>query len=393
MKRFYFWILSVIFLYGVIELLSYGGLFILNKYRNLPYEPVDVISARHSNIINSYIEQKTDFWSFSPTLGWSIKKNGSSPLYQANSAGLRSSREYAATPPPGVLRVSTFGNSFTFCADVKNDHTWQAMMERYFPNVEVLNFGVYGLDQAFLRYLEEGQQYQSHIVLIGFMPENIFRNVNTYRPFYFSDTGTPLAKPRFVLNQGKLSLIPNPMKSVQDYKNLLLHPQEVLPELGIHDYYYSRRYKSNKFDWSPTARLATIMIEEGKTKAAEEDGIITAQFRYNEKSEAFNVTKKIFDEFYQASLRNNSIPIILIHPTEPDFGNHQRQNIKRYEPLLAYFESAGYQYIDLMGALEQAKSAGYRSEELFMPHYSPFANIFIAKFILNYLIKMSNPEN
>jgi len=173
--------------------------------------------------------------------------------------------------------------------DVKNDQTWQAMMEREVPNLEVLNFGVgaFGLDQAYLRYLEDGQQFQSHIVLIGFMSENIFRNVNTYRPFYFSDTGSPLAKPRFVIKEDKLSLIPNPMKSVQDYKRLLLHSQDVLSEIGIHDFYYQRRYKSSKFDWSPTVRLAKIKIQEFNENSTQEEILISDRYRYSEKSEAF----------------------------------------------------------------------------------------------------------
>ena len=284
MKKFLFWIIVVFFTYCCIELLSYGGLFVLHKNQNITYEPADVISARHSKILKRYIEQKKNYSTLSPTLGWSIKENGSSGIYQANSAGIRSSREYAVTPPPGVLRVSTFGDSFTECAEVKNDHTWQTMMEKEIPNLEVLNFGVsaFGLDQAYLRYLEDGQPYQSHIVLIGFMSENIFRNVNTYRPFYFSDTEGPLTKPRFVIKEGTLSLLPNPMQRVQDYTKLLLHPQEVLAEIGIHDYYYQRRYKSSKLDWSPTIRLAKIQIQEFKNHSREDEIVIQAQYRYNE---------------------------------------------------------------------------------------------------------------
>ena len=75
-------------------------------------------------------------------------------------------------------------------------------------------------------------------------------------------TGAPLTKPRFVIDGDKLTLVPNPMKRVQDYKKLLLNPQDVLSEIGFHDYYYQRRYKSGKFDWSPTVRLAKIKIQE-----------------------------------------------------------------------------------------------------------------------------------
>jgi hypothetical protein len=394
-KKYPFWILLVIFTYVVIELLSYGGLLILNKYHNKNYEPVDVMTARQSDIINKYIKQKIKFSALSPTLGWTIAENGSAKFYQANSAGIRSSREYALTPPPGVLRVSTFGNSYTFGAEVKNDHTWEARMERAVPNLEVLNFGVsaYGLDQAYLRYLEDGQQYQSHIVLIGFMSENIFRNINTYRPFYFPATGAPLSKPRFVIKEDTLSLIPNPIKSPQDYKRLLLHPQDVLSEIGIHDFYYQKRYKSSKFDWSPTVRLAKIQIQEVLNHSPDEEIVNTGQYRYNEKSEAFKVTKKIFDAFYQASLKNKSTPIILIFPHKKDFLIFGAKKLKQYAPLLEYFDSEGYKYIDLMDAFKNPRYERLTLQDLFVhEHYSPIANSLVANYILRYLNNMSDQE-
>ena len=370
--------------YGVAELLSYGGLLFLNKYRHTKYEPVDVISTRHSDIINSFIEQKTNYKSFSPTLGWSIKENGSSKLYQANSSGIRSNKEYTLTPPSGLLRVSTFGDSFTHGSGVKNNETWQEIMESYDSNLEVLNFGVggFGLDQAYLRYLEDGRQYKPHIVLIGFMSENIYRNVNTYRPFYLSGTRIPLAKPRFVIEDGELSLIPNPMQKLHDYK-MLLNSDDLLSEIGANDYYYKKSYTSNVFDWSPTVRLASILIQKLNKKLPNEDIIING--RYNENSEAFRVTTKIFDEFYYACIKNKSTPIILIFPNRDDVIRYHKQEKKRYSPLLSYFDSTGYKYIDLMDAFEDTAV-----EELFVVHYSPLVNKLVAKYILNYLSNISN---
>ena len=160
MKKLSYWIVLVILVYGSIELLSYGGLHLLNTYRHIRYEPIDVISPMHSRIINRFIKQTISYHSFSPTLGWSTKANGSSPLYQANAAGIRSNKEYAFTPPRGVRRLSTFGDSYTHGNGVKNDDTWQVLMENYGSHIEALNFGVpaFGLDQAYLRYLEEGIQ-------------------------------------------------------------------------------------------------------------------------------------------------------------------------------------------------------------------------------------------
>lgn len=370
--------------YGFIELISYGGLFFLNKYRQIKYEPIDVISTRHQERINYFIAQKTNYYLFSTSLGWTIKKNGSTRLYQANSSGIRSNKEYSFTPPRGTRRVSTFGDSYTHCDDVKNNETWQAILESYDSNREALNFGVpgFGLDQAYLRYLEEGRKYKPHTVLIGFMSKDIFRSVNTYRPFYNARTGLPLTKPRFVIEDGELSLIPNPMQKLQDYKTLL-HSRDALSEAGIHDYYYNRRYASNIFDWSPTVRLAKIATYEIKKKSPSENIVINGQ--YNEKSEAFRVTTKIFDEFYNEVIDNGAMPIILIFPDESDVLRYQQQKEKIYSPLLSFFISRGYKYIDLMYAFD-----GADVKDLFAGHYTPLGNMLVAKHIHNYL---NNPGN
>lgn len=392
MKKFSYCTILVIISYCFIELFSYGGLLFLNKYRHVRYEPADVISTKQSHILNNFIEQKNKYLSFSPLLGWSIKKNGKSKLYQANSSGIRSNREYALTPPRGIRRVSTFGNSFTHCDDVKNSETWQAIMESYDSNIEVLNFGVggFGLDQAYLRYLEDGRQYKSQIVLIGFMSENIYRDVNTYRPFYFSKTGIPLSKPRFVINAEKLSLIPNPMQRLDDYKRLLLHPKDVLSQIGINDFYYKNRYKSNMLDWSPTVRLTKILIQTNIRKLLNENIIVNGQ--YNENSEAFRVTKKIFDEFYNECVKNKSIPIILLFPNINDIILYQtnKASAYTYSPLLSYFDSAGYRYIDLIHAFNNTNAKDICGVT---GHYSPLANKIVAKYILNYLNKMGNHKN
>jgi hypothetical protein len=51
--------------------------------------------------------------------------------------------------------------------------------------------------RAYLRYHQEGKRFRPHVVLIGFMSENIRRAVTVYRPFYQPESRAPLAKPRF----------------------------------------------------------------------------------------------------------------------------------------------------------------------------------------------------
>jgi len=141
MRKVAHWTVLILVSYAFVELCSYGGLYLLGKYHHVKYVPADVLSQKHSDTIKRFIEQKTSYYVFSSTLGWSIKENGHSELYQANSHGIRSDKEYSLTPPLGVHRVSTFGNSYTHCDDVNNNNTWQAIMEGNNSNLEVLIFG------------------------------------------------------------------------------------------------------------------------------------------------------------------------------------------------------------------------------------------------------------
>ena len=65
-----------------------------------------------------------------------------------SSRGARGRREYAAETPEGVTRILTFGDSFTYCAEVGDLDAWQHQLEQRRADLEVPNFGVggYGTD-------------------------------------------------------------------------------------------------------------------------------------------------------------------------------------------------------------------------------------------------------
>ena len=147
--------------------------------------------------------------------------------------------------------MSAFGDSFTFGSDVANDDTWESQLEEQDARFEVLNFGTgaYGLDQAYLRYLQDEVPFHSDIVIIGFMSENIYRNLNVFRPFYSSLYKTELyTKPRFSVENWNLILFKNPLTSKADYARLVTNDETVLKEIGRKDYYYQIGYLAGAMD-------------------------------------------------------------------------------------------------------------------------------------------------
>lgn len=152
---------------------------------------------------------------YDPVLGWSYTPSRTTGEYSINAEGLRADREYTQAPPPDTLRIALFGDSFVAGDEVPYDGTLAVQLENDLKarglNAEVLNFGVggYGMDQAYLRWQQQGRAYSPDIVVFGFQPENMTRNVNIL-PIYLRQDSTPFTKPRYVLDDGALRLVNSP---------------------------------------------------------------------------------------------------------------------------------------------------------------------------------------
>lgn len=382
------WLIFGALLYGALEAGSLAGLHLLKSRLGIHYSansPFE-LGQEQGKAIRHVMAGKAEYSAFSPTLGWTIRPGGHSVLYQANAQGLRADREYTPRPPAGKLRIATFGDSYTHGTDVGNADTWQAALERLDPRLEVLNFGVgaYGLDQAYLRYREDGRRFASQVVLIGLMSENIFRSVSVFRPFYVPRTGAPLGKPRFVLRDGGLALLPNPLRSAADYERLLANPETVIPELGEHDYFYQTRYRPRRGDTLPSLRLAYLLLDLLRDREPL-TGREPARF-YNARSEAFEVTARLAERFYREVEADGGRPVIVLFPHIAALRQYMRHGTKQYQPMLERFEKDGLRYIDtLEGFVALQDWKGKR--KMWVPgfaHYSPVGNEMVARTLLEF---------
>ena len=193
MRRVINWCMLVFVLYIVFELSSLFGLFLIKKIYHKSYNPTRTqsLSEKHKAALHTLLKNQSTYGKYSPDLGWTIKKNGTSPLFQANAQGLRGDRDYSLKPPPNIVRIATFGDSFTHGDEVKNKQTWQEKLNSIDQNLEILNFGVngYGLDQSFLRYQKDGVKFNSHIVLIGFLSEKYIAKYQYLPSFLYAEYG------------------------------------------------------------------------------------------------------------------------------------------------------------------------------------------------------------
>jgi hypothetical protein len=148
-----------------------------------------------------------DDWS--RTRGWTLKPNlrdvpFRGKLVNSNAKGIRGRQEFAYDKPAGVTRIVVLGDSFTFGEEVGDEETFSHHLQSLIPGSEVLNMGIhgYGHDQMLLYLKEEGVKYRPDIVLLGFMPDDMERNVLSFRDY---------AKPHFAVREGRLELTTGPI--------------------------------------------------------------------------------------------------------------------------------------------------------------------------------------
>lgn len=135
-----------------------------------------------------------------------------------NSAHMRGEREYALERT-GAARVAVVGDSFVFGECANDDQAFPAVMEQVMPDTEVLNLGVmgYGQDQALLRMRRDAFAYDPDVVVFGFHPTDMRRNLLAFRGY---------SKPRFRLTEGGILELENvPVPTPESYESWFRVPR------------------------------------------------------------------------------------------------------------------------------------------------------------------------
>jgi len=365
------------FLLLLVELFSHLSLWILAQFFSIQYQPVDQLSLQHRQILTQMLNSEESYILPDLLLGWTIRPSGQNGLYHANKQGLRGAVEYQKEPPDGRRRIATFGDSFTHCDEVRDDETWQHFLQQSDSALEVLNFGVggYGLDQAYLRYLSERDKFNSDVVFIGYMTDDIFRHENIFRPFVTAQTGLPLGKPHFILRDDSLIHVENPFPDSASYKLLLRNPQKMLATAGEYDHYYQLSQKSGHLDFLAFVRLAKIGVEKIESRLK---SLQTRKGIYREESTALALTNAILHQFYESVKEDGAMPYILFFPNLRDVKEFRKLGERPYQTVLDYCDRIQLSYIDLLDAFVNIES-DEELESFFDNHYSAKGNRLVAR--------------
>jgi len=367
-----------------------GNFSILNhrlKPYHLPVKQVD-------KFLKAYLTHPDSLLMYDSQLGWSPRPGAFSQggLYCYNSAGLRAASSgdtVTEVHPEGVIRIALFGDSFTHASDVYFKDTWGSQLEvalrQEGRRVEVLNFGVggYGIDQAFLRYKIYGYKFKPDIVIFGFQPENVGRQVNLVRPIYSLSEVMPFTKPRFVFKGEKLALMNSPTVKAADIEDLLKNFRHW--QLAPYEYWYNQKdYWQRIWFESKLFSLGVFLAERIKhpNRYIEKEKEIFAV-----DSEAARLTVKIIEEFRDEVKRNGGQFYIVHLPDRLKWVLNDSD--PPYEELLNKLSEIS-EIISPEDKIRYYVRKNKCSRKDLLPyHYSPLANAIIADTVKEFLIKKS----
>ena len=276
-----------------------------------------------------------------------------------NDVGARSRRNLTDAPPPGALRVVCYGESFTFGSEVADGESWPAQLEEQSQgSLEVWNLAVggWGTDQALLRFRDTREALAPDIVLLGLLSENIGRNVNRLRPAYWRAGGSqPMPKPRFLLQDGVLELLPQPYAT-----ELELFEAAVDGSLGLdlapHEGWAPSSTPSRFWNWWRDFRVDRERAPWRRL--------------WEERSEAYEVTVALIEAFAAEAAAIDARFGVVLYPTEADVEDNWRMEVA-HEALRAL----GVPFWDPFDTIQRMSNSGDPYGDT---HLTFQANAFVA---------------
>jgi hypothetical protein len=330
--------------------------------------PLRMPVRKVEDVVRQYRQSSLTLFAYDPKLGWKPRPGARNELYAYDAAGIR-----ARTPDdpqiqerPGALRVAVFGDSFAHGSEVTFDESWGAQVERTLDRpdrpVDVLNFGVpgYGMDQALLRWEEEGVPLRPDVVVFGLQLENAGRNLNLLRVLY-DGADLPFAKPRFVESAAGLELVNVPVPPPEQVPGIL----QTLDEWPLvrHERYYEADWHAERV-WRRSRLLGMVEAAVAGAERAQPTGQLPDEPR--------RLALKIIERFARSVEATGARFVVVHFPRRVDL--EQARAAGGQLPNLDFLEAvARIAPVVRVDATLLERAGGGDMGPLFRPggHYSP----------------------
>lgn len=237
--------------------------------------------------------------------------------------------------------IDVYGDSFTYGHDIA-EYSWPYVLSKSL-NCEVRNFGVsgYGTDQSLMKFSQTHDH--SKIVILNHLSENIIRNVTQFRNLIYKSNEYTF-KPRYILKNDNLELIPLPKISKKEINLFLNKPNKYL----FFEYFIPDGPSGIQYFKFPY----TLKILKGFNHWQVKKKILNIPVAYDDfynedhVSNGLEITYEIMLEFYNLALSKGLKPILTIIPTCRDLEYFKKFNKFSYKNLTNLFDSLKINYID-----------------------------------------------
>lgn len=276
-----------------------------------------------------------------PLLGW--PPPGQRGTGETDAAGARLS---PAFPVPGGECVTAYGDSFTYGAEVGPEEAWANQLARLL-GCRVGNFGGngHGTDQALLRF-QHNPDDPSGAVLLGIHADNLLRNLNQNRGYL---TGASLLgmKPRFILRDGALELVPLPRFTYQEFQDALANPARAWPHEA-----FLPGTAAGPTVWAFPYSAALLHLLRSRHVRNYVQGLPSWIDYYDpaHDSGAIPLAVAIAGEFRRLAQARGKRLTIMMFPSGTGHDIYLRRGTSSFDPLNAALRAEGQEVVDLTEA-------------------------------------------
>lgn len=364
-------LVSLVLIYGILELLSFGFLRLAQSVR-----PLNFAVNIDQYLADTWQEDYEEFLAkgFDPTMGWAPTPNDSDVrtncLGEEWSVATDSLGARTGGADFGPTVIAAYGDSFTHGNEVDGDQSWPSILATTLET-SVHNFGVsgYGTGQALLRFeknLEAG--VITPITILGIYEENISRLVNSYRPFYVPTARRFGFKPSFRAESDRIVEIPNPnfqpKLSMADLRKLA-------QDINSHEFHAARKI-TPKFPY--TAKAFHLAVTWS--------GKIYRRYMNNQyfdwhSDEAQSAMEHVIDRFVDRARGADSAPIVLFIPAVKAISDNGTSSYSQFVKRLRAIHPE-LPVFDILDAKMDLLRFNLRPKEC---HASPYGNKVIAEHI------------
>jgi len=324
--------LIAVFLIVASELASYITLrfVIVPKYGWMLYVPPDT----DPDLYEDYLEHRH------PVLSWATATD--ERRYSAS----QESRPNPNFPNADKTCVSTYGDSFTYGAEVNDHEAWANVLSGML-NCKVTNFGArgYGTDQAYLRYTLNNED-TAPINILGIYPYNVMRNVNQYRPFLAGRLASFISlKPRFVIEDDDLLLIPPPYFTHEKLVEVIKSPSA--SNFPHETFLPGSKYGPPVMKFPYTIVMLRLLRSVSKASVFGKEPVWVDYLEENHASKAMEITDKIVTKFNELARERGNTTLVLIYPTVTSYKMFIKSGETATQPLSDMLHRKSMKHIDL----------------------------------------------